>query len=72
MGADVTTSTITWQRPSDGLPDANARVLLWLRIDDSSDCYEGFYDGQQWYDSTGMPQDADTVVAWCDMPECPL
>lgn len=66
------TSTITWTRPSESLPDANERVLMWLRIDGASECYEGFYDGELWHDSCAMPQDADDVIAWAAMPECAL
>ncbi len=68
----MTTSTITWHRPADKLPDADTSVLVGLSIDGLRTSCEGFLDGDQWRDCDAMPLDDAYVAAWAEMPECPL
>lgn len=48
------TTTITWTRIEDGLPDVDSNILLGLS---SGFSCEGFLDDQEWRDVCGMPID---------------
>lgn len=63
------TTTITWTRIEDGLPDVDSNVLLGLS---SGFSCEGFLDDQEWRDVCGMPIDDGSVVAWAEMPRCEI
>lgn len=69
----MTTSTITWHRPSDGLPDDETNVLLGLRLPDGrrTSC-EGFRDGDCWRDVCAVEIEDAEVIAWAELPRCEL
>lgn len=66
-------TTIQWHRPSERMPDDDMRVLVTLRSEDGGiDTDIGWHADTQWFDATAWPiSDAD-VVAWAELPECPL
>lgn len=68
----MTTSTITWTRPADKLPDDETNVLIAVRTSAGlrTSC-EGFRCDEQWYDVCATPIE-DEVLGWADMPECAL
>lgn len=68
----MTTSTITWTRPSDQLPGDETNVLVGLLIDGLRTSCEGFHLDGHWYDVCAVPLDDAHVIGWADMPECPL
>ena len=61
MGADVTTSTITWHRPSDGPPDDETTSCRLRCLDEIRRLLgEGFQDGDRWRDVCAVGiEDAD-------------
>lgn len=69
----MTTSTITWTRPSESLPDDETNVLLGLRTPDGrrTSC-EGFRDGDCWRDVCAVEIEDAEVIGWAPMPECAL
>ncbi len=62
---------LEWLAPQSGFPDAEKRVLLWLRAPDGSlDWDVGHWDGQSWLlDWCGAAPEGE-VVAWAQ-PEGP-
>lgn len=73
----MTTTTITWTPVADGLPDAESNVLLGIDVDGIKTSCEGFLSDDMhgnpcWYDVTAQPLPHEQVVAWADLPECPL
>lgn len=60
------TETITWHElPQDGMPDAEAALLL----DVGAAVGEGWWDGENWrWAGSGGQVDAE-VIAWALLPE---
>lgn len=69
----MTTTTITWTRASEALPDDETNVLLGLRTPDGrrTSC-EGFRDGDCWRDVCAVEIEDAEVIGWAELPGCPL
>jgi len=55
----MATSTVTWHRPAEKLPDDDTLVLL-----SGGDEAMGFLDGDSWRDDFGMPMQAPAWWAY--------
>jgi hypothetical protein len=62
----MTTTTITWQRTADGLPDDEILVIC----NDADGSYAAFYEGEGWHYSDGMPVD-EPPLWWAQFPAGP-
>lgn len=68
----MATATIIWVQPSSEPPDAALRAPVLLSLQSPrGNCYTttGYYSEDGWYDCTGWPIEANTVVAWAHYPE---
>jgi hypothetical protein len=67
------TESITWHElPQDGMPDADTTVMLEITTETgATECWPGWWDGERWLDSHGMPIGLDSptgdVTAWAHM-----
>lgn len=58
--------TIDWISVDERMPDADMAVML----DYDGESWPGVYDGERWFDLTGMPIVAQ-VLNWSEYPEVP-
>mgnify|MGYP000051689676 FL=1 len=63
---DCHVELLVWHKPSTRMPDACADVLITIHEGTDVRWDRGYWEGEQWVDSDGMPLRDHVVMAWAD------